>query len=295
MNLELRWLRSFVAVADELHLSRAAQRLKLAQPALTAQLQQLEEAIGARLLERTNKVHGLTAAGAALLPEARRLVSSAEGLAPLVARAHRGETGRLRAGIIPPAATAPVAEVFRRFSAALPAVEVSLRQASQADLVTALGEGDLDLVVGRPVPPPARSGVHSRRLFEEQQGIALRRDDPRAAAATVPLAALAGSRLLLITGNPHFGQLLMRLAALHGVTLQPSEAADDFSGLLWMVQAGLGVAPCSLLLGDSLPATLVVRPLRPTPPRLAVHALWRGKSPTPTVARWLHLAGTVFA
>ncbi|MBL9205490.1 MAG: LysR family transcriptional regulator [Opitutaceae bacterium] len=295
MNLELRWLRSFVAVADELHLSRAAQQLKLAQPALTAQLQQLEEAVGARLVERTNKVHGLTAAGAALLPEARRLVSGAEGLALLAARAHRGETGRLRAGIIPPAATTPVAEVFRRFSAARPAVEVSLRQASQADLVAALGEGELDLVVGRPVETPGRSGVQGRRLFEEHQGIALRRDDPRAEAAFLALAALTGSRLLLIRGNPHFGQLLLRLAAQHAVPLQSYAADDDFSGLLWMVQAGLGVAPCSLRLADALPAGLVVRPLRPAPPRLRVQALWRGRQPSPTVAHWLELAAPVFA
>lgn len=88
MNLELRWLRSAVAVAEELHLSRAAHRLKLAQPA-RPQLQQLE-AVGARLLERSNKIYTACAAGAALLPEARRLVEQAQTLPGLAARAQRG-------------------------------------------------------------------------------------------------------------------------------------------------------------------------------------------------------------
>jgi DNA-binding transcriptional LysR family regulator len=74
MPIELRWLRSFVAVADEMHFSRAARRLRLAQPALTAQIRQLEGEIGSPLFERTNRMRGLTIAGRALLPEARALV-----------------------------------------------------------------------------------------------------------------------------------------------------------------------------------------------------------------------------
>lgn len=294
MNLELRWLRSFVAVAEELHLSRAAHRLKLAQPALTTQLQQLEEAVGARLLERSNKIHGLTAAGAALLPEARRLVEQAQTLPGLAARAQRGESGRLRLGLIPPAATAAVAESFRRFVEAWPAVEVSIRQDSQEPLVAALAAGELDLVIGRPAHAAAKAGLKERRLFGEEQGVVLRRDDPRAEAERLALTALAGSRLLLLKGNPHFGRMLLDLATRRAVPLVPHPGAEDFPGLLWLVQAGLGIAPCSLLLADLLPRTLVVRPLRPAPPRLAVHALWRGPAPTPTVAHWLEIAGESF-
>ena len=69
---------------------------------------------------------------------------------------------------------------------------------------------------------------------------------------------------------------------------------SNIRGMLWLVQAGLGIAPCSLLLADLLPRNLVVRPLRPAPPRLAVHALWRGPTPTPAVAHWLEIAGESF-
>ena len=79
MTPELRWLRSFLAVAEEQHFSRAC-RLNLAQPALTAHIQQLEAALGSTLFERTNRMGGLTAAGRALLPEAEAIVSRAEAL-----------------------------------------------------------------------------------------------------------------------------------------------------------------------------------------------------------------------
>jgi len=81
VSIELRWLRSFVAVADEMHFSRAARHLRLAQPALTAQIRQLEREVGSQLFERTNRTQGLTAAGQALLPEARALIGRADSLA----------------------------------------------------------------------------------------------------------------------------------------------------------------------------------------------------------------------
>ena len=86
MNVELRWLKSFLAVAEEMHFSRAARRLNLAQPALTAQIRQLEEAVGARLFERSNRMSGLTPAGRALLGEARAVVQHAETLPPACSR-----------------------------------------------------------------------------------------------------------------------------------------------------------------------------------------------------------------
>src|SRR5512136_441562 len=115
MNVELRWLKSFLAVAEEMHFSRAARRLNLAQPALTAQIRQLEEALGARLFERSNRMRGLTPAGQALLGEARAVLQRAETLPRIAKRAAHGESGLLRLGMIPPAATPAVAETLQRF------------------------------------------------------------------------------------------------------------------------------------------------------------------------------------
>ena len=95
MSIELRWLRSFVAVADEMHFSRAARRFRLAQPALTAQIRQLEGEIGSLLFERTNRMRGLTIAGRALLPEARVLVERSDSLSRMVKQASLGGTRSL--------------------------------------------------------------------------------------------------------------------------------------------------------------------------------------------------------
>ncbi|MBS0660168.1 MAG: LysR family transcriptional regulator [Verrucomicrobia bacterium] len=283
--IEHRWLRSFLAVAEELHFSRAARRLHLAQPALTAQIRQLEAALGTPLLRRTNRVEGLTPAGEALLPEARELVGRAEGLGRKLQRAAAGEAGRLRLGLIPPAAIEPLAEAARAFALAEPAVQVSLRQDSQAALLGALRAGDLDLAICR--PPESEPGLSSRRVLTEEQGLLLRADHPLAGAASIPLARLGGAVLLLLEGNAYFGQHLLSHAARHRVALRAQHAAVDFPSLHWMVRAGLGVAPCSLWLAPTLAAGLVARRLRPAPARLSLHACWRGEQPPAAAARWL--------
>ncbi len=292
MTPELRWLRSFLAVAEEQHFSRAACRLNLAQPALTAHIQQLEAALGSILFERTNRMSGLTAAGRALLPEADAILNRAEGLERKVREVAHGETGLLRLGLIPPAATSAVADSLRRLTHELPGVEVQVQQGYQDRLEHLLLDGDLDLMLGR---PPENKALAHRRLLVEQQGVLLRADDPLAEGGSVPLRALDGLRLVLLRGNPHFGQNFLELAAKHGVHLKALHAAEDCPSLHWMVLAGFGVAPCSLLLADALPGGLVARPVRPALPKLEIHALWRNRLPPPPAARWLKMIGEPFA
>ena len=191
MSIELRWLRSFVAVADEMHFSRAARRLRLAQPALTAQIRQLEAEIGSPLFERTNRMRGLTIAGRALLPEARDLVERSDAMSRLVKQASLGETGLLRLGVIPPAATTTVARSLRTFVREHPGIELTVRQGGQDRLTDELLIGDLDLVIGR---PSDNRSLQQRRLFTEEQGIVLNADDPLAKLPVVALTSLADRR-----------------------------------------------------------------------------------------------------
>ena len=214
MSIELRWLRSFVAVADEMHFSRAARRLRLAQPALTAQIRQLEAEIGSPLFERTNRMRGLTIAGRALLPEARALVERSDALSRMVKQASLGETGLLRLGVIPPAATTTVARSLRTFVREHPGVELTVRQGGQDLLTDELLTGDIDLVIGR---PSANRSLRQRRLFSEEQGIVLNEDDPLAKLPVISVTSLADRRLVLLRDNPHFGLLLMTHAAKHHV------------------------------------------------------------------------------
>jgi DNA-binding transcriptional LysR family regulator len=289
MNIDLRWLQSFLAAAEELNFSRAARRLHLAQPALTAHIRQLEEAVGTQLFDRSNRIHGLTPAGKALLGEAQAVVARAQGLKQIAMRAQNGETGRLRLGIIPPAAVSPFASVLREFTRKFPLVTLSVCQNDQQRLVQMLLDKDLDLVLGRSCSGRKLSGLRQRRLLIEEQGIVLREDDPLAEHGRIPIAKLEGTALLLLHDNPHFGQNIIELAARQRVKLLPRRVVDDFLSLYWAVRSGLGVAPCSLLLVDSLPHGLVGRPLRPAPPRLSVHALWLDRQPVPSVGRLLEM------
>ena len=295
MSVELRWLRSFLAVAEEHHFSRAARRLNLAQPALTAHIQNLEESVGAKLFERSNRMSGLTPAGRALLPEARAIVERAEALGRTARRAARGEAGILRIGFIPPATIPQVADAVRRFTRELPEIEVSVRHDDQHRLTTLVGDGELDLALGRAPESGPSGGLKHRRLFVEEQGVLLREDDPLARKEFISLKQLDGARLLILRGNPHFGRNLVELADRHSVRLTPLPLAEDFLSLHWMVRAGLGFAPCSLLLREGLPRGLTARPLRPAPQKLEIHAFWRGATPPPTAARWLQMAGGGFA
>ena len=286
MSIELRWLRSFVAVADEMHFSRAARRLRLAQPALTAQIRQLEGEIGSLLFERTNRMRGLTIAGRALLPEARALVERSDSLSRVVKQAFLGEPGLLRLGVIPPAATTTVARSLRRFIKEHPGTELAVRQGGQDLLTDELLIGDIDLMIGR---PSANQALKQRRLFTEEQGIVLNEDDPLAKLPLIPVANLADRRLVLLRDNPHFGQLLLAHAAKHHVRLFPVHIAEDFPSLHWLVRAGLGIAPCSLLLADGLPRGLTANRIKPAPEKLQVNAIWKGTDLSPSAAKFLQI------
>lgn len=288
MTLELRWLRSFLAVAEENHFSRAARRLNLAQPALTTHIQRLEEEVGATLFERSNRMGGLTPAGRALLPEAESIVRRAEGLARIAREAASGETGVLRLGLIPPAATAGVAEALCRITRSAAGLAVEVQQGNQDRLENRLIDGDLDLILGR---PPENASLAHRCLLVERQGVLLRTDDPLARRGRVALRDLEGRRLVLLRSNPYFGQNFLDLARAHAVWLDASHAADDFPSLHWMVLAGVGVAPCSLLLSGTLAAGLTAKPVSPPLPRLEIHAVWRGRVPPPAAVRWLKAIG----
>ena len=286
MSIELRWLRSFVAVADEMHFSRAARRLRLAQPALTAQIRQLEHEMGFLLFERTNRMRGLTMAGRTLLPEARVLVERCDSLSRVLKQASLGETGLLRLGVIPPAATTIVARSLRAFVKEYPGIEIAVKQAGQERLIDELMAGELDLVVGR---PSGNSSLRQRRLFIEEQGIVVTEDDPLAKLPVVPITSLADRPLVLLRENPHFGQLLLTHAAKHGVRLLPIHIAEDFPSLHWLVRAGLGIAPCSLLLAHGLPRGLRANRIRPAPEKLEVNAVWKATDLPASAAKFLQI------
>src|SRR4051812_49743422 len=153
--MELRHLRYFVAVAEELHFRRAGERLHVAQPAVSEQVRKLEEDLGVRLFDRTQRSVALTDAGAALLTEAYRVLRQAEA-ARVAARSASDRPG-LRIGYVPTALRASIPRTLRRLVAAIPNLQTTIEPGSGLDLVEAVRAGELDVAVV-PLPVPTAGG-----------------------------------------------------------------------------------------------------------------------------------------
>ena len=138
--MELRRLRYFLAVAEELSFTRAAVRLQMAQPPLSTQIQLLESELGVTLFDRSRRAITLTAAGLALVPEARRLLADAEQTARIVRHAADGTVGRLAVGFVPAAVNGVLPDILRRYRERYPGVALSLYERGPDDLMRQLHE-----------------------------------------------------------------------------------------------------------------------------------------------------------
>jgi len=243
--MELRHLRYFVAVAEELHFGRAAERLRMAQPPLSQQIKALEEELGARLFERNRRKVELTPAGAALLEEARDILRRAADLGRLARATAGGEAGRLEiafTGSVPFNDAMP--HILNAFRRAYPAVWVSLREMSTGSQIEAVAEGRLDIGFARPADSNLPPGVAARRLLRERLVLALPADHPLAGRDRLTMNEVAGEALVM---HPrHIGTgLYDKIATLCGrAGFAPRVAveAHQMSTMISLVGAGLGLA-----------------------------------------------------
>jgi DNA-binding transcriptional LysR family regulator len=241
--MELRQLRYFVAVAEELHFRRAAERLHVAQPAVSAQVRKLELDLGVRLFERAHRGVSLTGAGVALLDEARRVLRQTE----VARQAARGATERtamrLRIGYLPDALPAAVPRALRRLTAALPAVEVELDSAPASRLADDVRRGRLDAAITT-LPAPT-VGLRWTPLGEQGAVVALPAMHPRALAPELAIGRLAPERIVVLPyeANPAFRNAVFAMCHAEGLAPAFVEVAEPRVELaLLAVVAGSGPA-----------------------------------------------------
>src|SRR5437763_7526238 len=194
-TMELRHLRYFVAVAEELHFRRAAERLHVAQPAVSEQVRKLEEELGVRLFDRTQRKVELTFAGGALLPEAYRVLRQAEA-ARLAARSASERPGRvLRIGYVPTALLTSIPRTVRRVVTSMPNLQATIEPGSGIELVDAVRAGDLDAaVVSLPVPT---TGVRVTPLGEQRAVAVFAVGHEHAVKPCVSLEQIAPERIVV--------------------------------------------------------------------------------------------------
>ena len=241
--MELRHLRYFVAVAEELHFRRAAERLHVAQPAVSEQVRKLEDELGVRLFDRTQRNVGLTDAGAALLPEASRVLRQAEA-ARLAARSASDRPGRvLRIGYVPTALLASIPRTLRRLVATMPNLQTTMEPGSGLELVDAVRAGELDVaIVSLPVPT---AGVRVTPLGEQRAVAVFPVGHDHAVKPHVSLEQIAPERIVVFprdADRPFYDAVL---AACRDAGISPTLIEiphGQVDRLLLAVASGAGMA-----------------------------------------------------
>ncbi|HBV38284.1 MAG TPA: LysR family transcriptional regulator [Erwinia sp.] len=243
MNIELRHLRYFIAVAEELHFGRAAQRLAISQPPLSQQIQQLEQQIGAKLLARTNRSVQLTPAGAHFLTSARQILHSVEVATDKAARLHRGEEGTLRIGFTSSAPfISAVSDALFTFRQHYPDVHVKMQELNTRQQLAPLQEGQLDLGVMRNTPLPET--LEHRLLLREPLCAVVHHAHRLAGRGTISLRELAAEPFVFF--DPQVGTALYSeiLTLLDRYAVRPPVAQEvgEAMTILGLVATGLGVS-----------------------------------------------------
>jgi DNA-binding transcriptional LysR family regulator len=218
--MELRHLRYFVAVAEELNFRRAGERVYVAQGALSVQIRKLEEELGVRLLDRSPRSVSLTSAGTAFLPEARRVLHQAEiaRLATQNARDHA--TSRLRIGYMPASLPANVLRAVQRLGAMMPVLDTTLEPGTTSQLVAGVREGSLDIAVV-PLPTPT-AGLRVTTLGAQRVVAAMPVSSEHATRDEVRLHQLAPERILVLPRESNRSLYDGIVAGCHEAGLFPS-------------------------------------------------------------------------
>lgn len=243
MNIELRHLRYFVAVAEELHFGRAAARLNISQPPLSQQIQILEQQIGARLLARTNRSVSLTAAGRQFLADSRHILGLVNDAAARAERLYLGETGELRIGFTSSApfigAVSATLSSFRRHS---PDVHIQTREINTREQISPLNEGSLDLGLMRNTLLP--DTLAWEVILREPLMAMIPRDHPLAAKPVVTLTELAAEPFVFFDPQVGTGLYDDILGLLRRYDLTPTIAQEvgEAMTIIGLVAAGLGVS-----------------------------------------------------
>ena len=245
MNIELRHLRYFIAVADELHFSRAAERLGISQPPLSQQIRDLESTLGVRLLRRTNRRVELTDAGRAYLDAAKDIIARVDDAGDMARRAERGEIGELHVGFT---RSTPLIERFpraiRAFRETYPSVRLVLQERNTLQQIECLLDDrqQLGLIRGAVLPAP----LVSRKVVDDPLVAVIRADHPlaRRKRAKLRMEELSDEHFIVFTRAAGTGihDQLLTMCRNAGFSPRISQEAGESSTMIGLVAAGMGVA-----------------------------------------------------
>ena len=242
--MEFRQLRYFIAVAEELHFTRAAARLHIGQPPLSHAIQMLEHDVGAQLLERSKRWVRLTEAGRLFLADARRIVALADQAKASAQRAGRGELGELRIGFTYSTPLTPLfATAINRYRQEYPDVTLTLQEMATLRQLDGLEQRTIDLGFIRPPELPFPPSIRITALREDPLVVVLPSGHPLAAKPIVAIAELAGQSFVMYpqgAGTGIYPQII-RLCREAGFVPRVTQTANASSTIIGLVAAGSGI------------------------------------------------------
>jgi LysR family transcriptional regulator, hca operon transcriptional activator len=260
--MDLRYLRFFVAVADERSFTRAAAALHTAQPSLSQQIRRLEdEFVGTPLFHRDKHHVALTEAGRVFLPEARAILQSVDHAVALAQQAARAEIGMIVIGIIPGAEGRVFSHVLPQFQTQHPGIQLTFRSLSTPDQLVALAEKSIDIAFLR--PPISDPGLEWEVVMQDSIVAVVPASHPLAALNRIPVASLATLPLVRIarSGAPAVHDLVNDIAAKAGVSFTSILDVDGVLCTLSAVGSGRGFSLLPDYVSSLCPPGVAVRPL----------------------------------
>lgn len=240
--MELRHLKYFVAVADELHFGRAAAKLQISQPPLSQQIKRLEGELGVELFRRTKREVQLTSAGRAFLERARQLLLEVDRAVEATRQASRGVVGRIEVGYVPTAEIRIIPRLLKVFRSRFPQVEVGLHLLNPVDQMEALKQSRIDVALTRlPLDEP---GIRTEKFLREDTLLAVAAGSPLARGGPVRPEQLQGVPLLMFPRPiaPAMHDSIVGYLRAAGISPKLTYSIGSISGGLGLIAAGMGVS-----------------------------------------------------
>lgn len=274
--MELKHLRAFVALAEELHFGRAAQRLCIVQPALSMQIKALEAELDVQLFERDRHKVALSTTGRLFLPEARATLHQA-GRAEQTARlSARGEIGTLRIAFVSSVLPKLLPALIRAMHARYPLITLELKDMPTPDQIAELHDNQLDFGLIR--LPVSGSGLDIRVVLEESFVVALPGDHALATRPVIRPADLRGFPAFVLARRyaPGFHDDMLVALKREGADLEIAQELGEFTTMLALISAGLGIGVIPAAAAMALPPKVVARPLELGDHKAAIGLAWAG-------------------
>lgn len=291
-SVSLRRLAVFLTVCETLHVARAAEKLDIAQPALSQQIKALEDALGAQLFHRRKRGIDLTSAGHACREAAQHLLKSHHNLIDGVRSIARGEMGKLVLGHVGSALAGRIfPDHLQRMKQHFPEVHITLAEKSISDLVTAVTKKDIDVALVRDLET-VPSICSTRQYITEKLFVLLPENHPLASRTDLSIRAIHATPLIGFQDPDEVGiaHIVQKIAKKNGLSLEPTWKVTNIGGIFGMVHAGFGLSIVAESVAALLPAGLIALPLSEPDAESTLFLLWNREQISPALQKFIELS-----